>query len=276
MLEQWEVFGHQAVKNLLQVQLEAGRLSHAYLFRGPEEVGKKTLAKEFACKILMTNSLNNHPDFSLLDEQTEITVEQIHEFMHGLAFKPFAGAKKVAIINNAQNLNTQSGNALLKTLEEPSDSTVIILVAGGFVLPTIVSRCQTFYFYPSSQAQLNEYALAHNIDGKLLAFSFGRLGRLQRLSEEPKMLAQTQEQVGGLEKLLDSSVNYKLSKVSEYAELEPSDLQQLLRTWMLWLRQAVSTKPQLFKALQACANATDGLQNNQNKKLALQSLFLKI
>src|SRR5260221_2148399 len=83
----------------------------------------------------------------MLDMEGEITVEPILDFIGKLRFKPFMGSKIIAIINNAKNLNLQSGNALLKTLEEPSPSSIIILVSSsGSVLPTVVSRCQVLNF----------------------------------------------------------------------------------------------------------------------------------
>ena len=75
-------------------------------------------------------------------------MEPALEFISRLSLKPFIGKYKVAIINNAENLNQQSGNALLKTLEEASESTIIILVAGyGKLLTTIISRCQVLLIF---------------------------------------------------------------------------------------------------------------------------------
>ncbi len=66
MGQNWETFGHNQVKRILDLQLTSGRFAHAYLFLGPESVGKKMLALELAKKILGVSQLNNHPDFSLL------------------------------------------------------------------------------------------------------------------------------------------------------------------------------------------------------------------
>ena len=116
MESSWTTFGFEAVKNILDKQMKAGKLAQAYLFCGPEGIGKKTLAVELAKKILQTENVSNHPDFQILSEEGEISVERVRQFIAGLSYKPFFAEKKVAIIDSAQNLNTQSGNALLKTL----------------------------------------------------------------------------------------------------------------------------------------------------------------
>src|ERR1051326_2085116 len=155
MTHSWVSFGHKHVKNLLEKQLATKNLSHAYLFKGPSGVGKRTLALELAKQILAGENLSTHPDFQMLDASGEIVMEQALEFLERLHLKPFIGQKKVAVINHAQNLNTASSNALLKTLEEPSPSTIIILIAEGAVLPTIISRCQVFNFNAFTEDDLN-------------------------------------------------------------------------------------------------------------------------
>src|ERR1700722_14658809 len=100
-METWQTFGHENAKKILDLQLKSGKLAHAYLFAGPQGVGKKTLALELAGKILSSQNLPIHPDFAILDQTESISVERMQQFMEGLSFKPFLGAKKVAIINNA-------------------------------------------------------------------------------------------------------------------------------------------------------------------------------
>src|SRR5574340_798591 len=112
----WQTFGHESVKRVLDKQLKLKKFPHAYLFFGPEGVGKKTLALEFAAKILGAGNLSVHPDFQILEEADNIAVERTREFIASLGFKPLAAKYRVAVVNDAQNLSSQSGNALLKTL----------------------------------------------------------------------------------------------------------------------------------------------------------------
>ncbi len=86
----------------------------------------------------------NHPDFFLLEDQSSIKISHVRELQHQLSLKPYAAPFKVALINEADKLTLPAQHALLKTLEEPPASSIIILTAPNkeVLLPTIVSRCQ--------------------------------------------------------------------------------------------------------------------------------------
>src|SRR3989344_8980302 len=127
---------NQNVRNILDRQLENGRLAHTYLFVGPKGTGKKSLADEFAGKILempprdeASDSLLRHPDYSHFDCLVDGTAESVREFIGKIALKPFLAKRKFALISNIENLNPQGANALLKTLEEPPQNTVMVLTA---------------------------------------------------------------------------------------------------------------------------------------------------
>jgi len=274
----WKTFGHENIKNLLSLQLGSGRLSHAYLFKGPEGIGKKMLALEFAGRILQAENPNIHPDFSLLDGNEEITIEAGRQFMEGLNFKPFAGAKKVAIINNAQLLNTQSGNALLKTLEEPSPSTILILVSSGQnILPTIVSRCQTFSFNAFTKNQLVEFAGQKSLrlpDGAVNV-SYGKISRLLSFTDV-EVFAQEKKIIEKLAQLQQSSRAERLLAIPEFAELETAQIENLVTSWLFFQRNELKNNPRKFTTAQEMLSTLFQLQTNKNKKLILQNLFLKI
>jgi len=275
----WQTFGHNPVKNILERQLGALKFPHAYLFQGPEGVGKKTLALEFAKKVLNTENLQNHADFQILDMEGEITMEPALDFMSRLSLKPFLGAKKIAIINNAQNLNLQSGNALLKTLEEPSPSTIIILVAESRkVMPTIVSRCQVLNFNILNEDELKAFAAGQNIklSEDFLALSFGQSSRLKKLAEDEDFYSGQKTAIEQYRNIKKMPLAEKLTNISEFAELEPEALEQNLLTWMHWQSGELGKKPADYGKLQALADSLGALKKNQNKKLVLQSLFLRI
>jgi DNA polymerase-3 subunit delta' len=265
-MDAWQTFGHTNIKKLLDLQLKSGKFPHAYLFFGPAGLGKKKLALELAAKILSTEKLSNHPDFAILDQEEEIGVERAQQFMEGLGFKPFIGKYKVAVINNAQLMNTQSANALLKTLEEPSASTILILIsANKNLLSTIISRCQVFNFNAFTLNQLKDFAKEQKIqsDEHLLKLSFGSVGRLLELQDSQK-LSEEKEKIADFEKIKSGAVADRLTAISKYAELETPDLRQLFSSWLFW-------QPSLY-----LLNAINLLETNKNKKLILQDLFLKI
>lgn len=165
----------QAVTQLLQV-LQSRRLSHAYLFLGPEGVGKKTTAYAFAAALFCTGSSSpgelcgqcphclkmahgSHPDLiSVQPQGSSIKIEQIREIQALSSYKQLSSQYKVIIIDEAEKMTEEAANAMLKTLEEPPKDTMFILVANGLagLLSTIISRCQLIRFNVLSPEDLQE------------------------------------------------------------------------------------------------------------------------
>ena len=249
MKSDWKTFGHTSIKAVLDRQLEAGSFSHAYLFSGAQGAGKKTLALEFAGKILGTQNLTTHPDFQILDEDGVISVETMRTFIGGLSFKPFIAKKKVVILNNAHNLNTQSGNALLKTLEEPSPSTIIILIsATSGLLPTIVSRCQVFTVNVLPPARLKEYAAENNLDvtEEVINLSFGSIARLRELVFGKDILEKQLEVVAEFKRLKAGLLSERLVAAEALGGLEAEELEQKFITWLCGPRPNYSSIQIIF------------------------------
>ena len=155
--EKTAALGHDQALAFLARALAADRLAHGYLFVGPEHVGKMTAALAFAATLLCTESPAAHPDFTLVarerDQKTgklhdTIVLDQVHALTGRLALGAFLGGYKVCVIDGAQLLTPEAANALLKTLEEPRQKTVLILLVNSEaeVLPTIRSRCQVMRF----------------------------------------------------------------------------------------------------------------------------------
>lgn len=162
------------------------RPSHAYLFVGPPHVGKTTAAQAFAqalnCGTLSPSAAgcgtclecrsirhSNHPDvrFIQASEGKKIfAIEELRHLIEEVAWKPMRARHKVYVLAN-ELLNLQGANALLKTLEEPSPGTVLILTATSTdqVLPTLVSRCQNVPFGPVAPQAIAEWLIdTHDLD----------------------------------------------------------------------------------------------------------------
>jgi DNA polymerase-3 subunit delta' len=166
------ILGHEFQKRSLLRAVRHSRIAHSYLFFGPEGVGKKLVAIEFAkvlnCIKTLEEELESegepfscnsckkidkgmHPDVFLVEYKgvKDIKVDQIREEVEERLFlKPFEGRFKVAIIDEAERMNPNAQNAFLKTLEEPPSDSIIILIASQpeLLLPTIRSRCQLLEF----------------------------------------------------------------------------------------------------------------------------------
>ncbi len=157
-----DVIGHDRVVRLLGEELE--RPAHAYLFVGPGAVGKATVARRFAAGLLCPTGANhaqpcsscrrvasgNHPDLMVVEPEgrTMMTVDQARSTVASATLAPFESARKVILVDDAGMMSEAAANALLKTLEEPTTSTVFVLIAESEddLPPTVASRCRTVHF----------------------------------------------------------------------------------------------------------------------------------
>ncbi|NLI12575.1 DNA polymerase III subunit delta' [Pelotomaculum propionicicum] len=157
--------GHKQVVRMLRNTVSQGRVAHAYLFAGPEGVGKETVALSFARALLCSSSADgdacgvcrscrqvrsgNHPDFYALGpDGASIKIEQIRDIQRKVPYRSYQGGRKIFLIRQAETMTGQASNCLLKTLEEPPPDTVFILITARPQLlpPTILSRCQQVFF----------------------------------------------------------------------------------------------------------------------------------
>ncbi len=173
------IIGHERQKNILRQALRNQRIAHAYLFEGPDGIGKRLIALALARALLCQDRTgcgdctscrkvdhNNHPDIHLLDaDGLSIKIDQVRALQHELSLKPLEGQYKVCLIDGADHLIPAAANALLKTLEEPQKNTVIILLSNRpeSLLDTIRSRCQRLPFQRLPKHHLAE-VLANRLD----------------------------------------------------------------------------------------------------------------
>ncbi len=193
--------GQNAALSLLRRDVSSGRVAGAYLFHGPDGVGKASAARLFAqalqcgggappcgdCRACEKVGANAHPDVITIGpaaESRSIKAELVREEVIWRAHqRPHEGMRQIFIVEDAHLLTRVSQNALLKTLEEPSTGTVLILVTPNFhtLLPTVVSRCRRLRFQSLSRADL--VAILEERRGgdtedadRLVSLSMGRLG----------------------------------------------------------------------------------------------------
>src|SRR5438093_835489 len=185
----FESFSEQAeAKRLLAAALAEGP-AHAYLFHGPQGVGKRDFARAFARELLDTTR-EVHPDLYELEALGEmIRIDAIRELRHDLHMRPFETDRRIYLVYDAHLLNEDAADALLKDLEEPPSYAVIVLVADdlGPIPETIRSRCQLVPFRRLSERAVREVvdARAPELDQErrvaLARVAAGRLDRLERL-----------------------------------------------------------------------------------------------
>lgn len=203
-----EVLGHDRALSIVKAYLANSSFSGAYIFSGPEGIGKKLVAKIIASQLNCTAESDRpcgvcasclkvqkeaHPDLHIIQNgQSQIKIEDIREILRQANFRPYEGRAKVFIIDNAHKLNIEAANSLLKVLEEPPKDVAIILVTHKpqNIIKTVLSRCKRIKFSPLIRAQLEtvlikNYALDKTSAHFLAFYAEGRLGWALKLKDTP-------------------------------------------------------------------------------------------
>ncbi len=209
----WDSFiGNELAIGMLRKSLQSKRVASAYLFHGPDGVGKSLAASNFAkglvcereegdgcgvCSSCRRVDSGNHPDvhwYRPVGKMRLVKIEKVRELAAQAALKAFESRWKVFILLEADRMRTEAQNALLKTLEEPPGRSVLILISSNpaGLLPTIVSRCQEICFLPIPREELQD-AIAEKWDCEeeeahlVAALACGSMGSAKRLLDRDNL-----------------------------------------------------------------------------------------
>ena len=249
----WQVVGHEAAVTLLSRSLERDMLAHAYIFVGPPQVGKMTLAVSLAqgvncvappasrpcggCDQCRRIAQGHHPDVQVLDLEVnaqsgamrrEIGIDQVREVQHWATLKPYEGRCRVIVFRDAALLSQDASNALLKLLEEPPESVLFILLTADAeaIPPTVLSRCQRVDLNPLSlntvARELEEtQGTPPQEAAELARRSGGRIGWALEAAKDPQVAADYADEVVRVASLLEEGLEERFAYAAELAALFP-------------------------------------------------------
>ena len=314
--------GQKRARRFLKQLLRIGNVPHALLFSGMAGIGKAAVALEFAkllncqdpgdldccdrCESCRKISSGNHPDLIWVkSEGVFIKLDQIRTLKDRLRYRPFEGKWRVIVLQDAQNLRAEAGNALLKILEEPPKQNLFILLAlePQMLLPTIVSRCCHIRFQPLEDEWIEHHLiqshrLAPERAREIAALAEGSLERAGWLVEEDR-IAHWGVILENLQKLGALTLMDFFALVSEWSK-KSEDLEQDLECIKLWVRDLIFSrfvkghKPAfalhregvraldcasdeyLFDLYDQIEKAMQHLRLNANKQLTLEGICLTI
>lgn len=270
----WPLIGNRHITLFLEKSIANGKVAGTYIFLGPNNLGKTTVATFFAKSLLCEKKEEGrfsppcedcsscqqirrskkeegeegvfrilHGDFHLVRREKDkknISIEQIREFIKILGMSSFLGSYKIGVVKNAEVLSQEAANALLKTLEEPKERVVIILIASSLEgLPaTIVSRSQVFNFYPVKNDIIYDFlikspdcprSLAKNIS----RLSVGRPALAIKFLEDEEFYKDYLAKANSFLGLFDQDVNERLREVESLIGREGARGENVKRTLSL-------------------------------------------
>jgi len=249
--------GNDWVVSLLQNHLTRGRIRHAYLFTGPQGIGKRTLALKLAqgincelgsktgtpcgtCRSCRLIAEMQHPDLTIVQSERvggNLKVDQIREMQHSLALTPYEARYRVAMILRIEEANLNAANALLKTLEEPPSRVVLMLTSqdSDTLLPTIVSRCELFRLRSLpldmlSEGLQNHFGVLAEESHLLSSISGGSPGIAIQIHRDPSIMEKRLELLEEHQRLLSA---HRVERFA-YAEALAKDKDKLTIALQIW------------------------------------------
>ena len=241
------ILGHERNKQGLLKALAQGRIHHAWLFSGRSGIGKRQVLLRLAqllnceqsrlgaglqalaacgeCRHCHRIDLEQHPDFEhIVPDGRTLRIQQIRALQKKITFHPYEARWRVVLIEDAHKMRVEAANALLKTLEEPTEGTIIVLLTDQHhrLLPTIISRCQTLRFSPFSALDLRAFLLQRDVTPEhaqlISVLAQGSLGRALELSQSDVL----DEQLEHLAAIRDIQMRGILPAMSFAAQLGKS------------------------------------------------------
>jgi DNA polymerase-3 subunit delta' len=254
----WQIIGHDWAVTFLQQSLATGRVAHAYLFGGPPQVGKRTLALGLARALNCTGSQppcgqcqscqkierDTHPDVRVIEGEGaggSIKIDQVRALKREAALSPYEGRYRVYVLRQMDLASLEAANSLLKILEEPPGHVVLVLTAvQPELLPaTVLSRCQRLDLRPVPlsllESVLRDRGIAEPGAELLARLSGGRVGWVLDTGGDEAVLDRRQTDLDQMIQLLGATRVERLDSAWEISR-SPDAGRALLELWTVWWR----------------------------------------
>ena len=266
----WSTIGQDHLLRPLSVSLQAGRLAHAYLLTGPPHVGKMTLAIDLAaavncigggdagagpcgeCTPCARIGRGVHTDVRVVSLQqreagqptrTRIGIDEIREAMQATNRRSVEGGWTVIIFDGAETFSPEAANALLKTLEEPPDQVLILLLTANedAILPTVRSRCRLLPLRPMGGATLTEFLVdRHGVETYqarwLSRIARGCPGWAISVLADPTILEERAEALDFIAASATTPLDERFAYANSLAGVYSRDRETARQTLFLWQR----------------------------------------
>lgn len=286
------IIGNNEIKEYLSNILKQNKICQSYLFIGTEGIGKLLIAKEFAKGILCLNNSRincsckscqclegqNHPDYFVVNEEGQtIKIDQIREITNKVIEQPIVSNKKVYIINDCDKMTIEAQNCLLKTLEEPPEFAVMILITSNenVLLNTIKSRCMTMKFKNIPKEELKDYAVQHlgyeQMTDNLVESFNGSIGKAI-------MQKQNQEKYLKIESLInDLSVQDIITIMNESKILyDKENINTILEYMMICLYSKKEENLKYINCIEKVNHCLVKLKRNSNFDMSLDTMLFEM
>lgn len=289
--------GNENNKYILKETITKGNILHSYMFFGNEGIGKKLFALEFAKMILCENQKNspcekcksciefdsnNNPDFFFIEpDGNSIKIDQIRNMQKGILEKPIISSKKVYIINNAETMTKEAQNCLLKTLEEPQEYVVIILIVSdeNSMLPTIKSRCTKIFFEKISDENLKTYIKEKigdvHFEESMIKLSEGSIGKCIEISKKQEILKKIEDFINNIENMDEVQIINASSFFNENKE----DINLILDYIYILIfnkTKDFSNKIKYIFAMEKVQKAKEKLSKSNNFDMTIDNMLIEI
>lgn len=261
-----DMLGNEHILEHFRTAIENQKVSHAYIMNGEKGIGKMTLAKAFAMTLLCEEGgtepclkchscvqalTNNNPDIIYVKHEKPnlISVDEIrNQLVNDVDLKPYSYKYKVYIVEDAQLMNIQAQNSMLKTIEEPPEYAVTLLLTTNIelLLQTVLSRCVTLNMQPLKKEVIKEYLMKKEkvVDYQAeiaVTFAGGNLGKAKSLATSAEF-SEMFDEVTQLMRYIKDMQAYEVVAAVKHAAEYKYTFDDYIDLMILWFRDVLLYK----------------------------------